>query len=172
MRDELEKKLCKKYPKIFAQRDLPMNQTCMCWGFSCSDGWYDLIDALCHAIQNHIDSRMNFNKHAKKQKSTVYPIDQLEAVQVKEKYGGLRFYEQGGDEYTSGLIAMAEYLSYYICEECGSTKDVTQTKGWIRTLCKQCLYKTKISKFFYRLTHPSWLWKLKYTIRQMFTKED
>lgn len=170
MKEELEKKLYEKHPKIFRQKNFPMNQTCMCWGFSCGDGWYDLIDALCHAIQNRIDSRVQFSKIVKKQDCE--PISQLEAVQVKEKYGGLRFYEQGGDEYTNGLIAMAEYLSYYICEECGSTKDVTQTKGWIKTLCKHCLCKQKISNFFYRLTHPNWLWKLKYTIRQMFIKED
>lgn len=55
MRDELDKKLCAKYPKMFIEREMPMSQTCMCWGFAHGDGWYNIIDQLCHLIQWHID---------------------------------------------------------------------------------------------------------------------
>lgn len=55
MRDELDKKLCEKYPKIFRDRYAPINDTCMGWGFSCNDGWYNIIDILCANIQHHID---------------------------------------------------------------------------------------------------------------------
>ena len=47
MREELDLKLCEKYPLLFKDRNAPMTQTCMCWGFCCGDGWYDLIDTLC-----------------------------------------------------------------------------------------------------------------------------
>ena len=33
---------------------------------------------------------------------------------VKEKFGGLRFYVEGGDEYIQGLIAMSEAYSYHL----------------------------------------------------------
>lgn len=59
MRKELDEALCAKYPKLFRDRHAPMNVTCMCWGFDCGDGWYNIIDALCSNIQSHIDWRRN-----------------------------------------------------------------------------------------------------------------
>ena len=53
MKKEFEDKLFEKYPKIFRQKDLPKTATCMCWGIATGDGWYDLIDTLCHKIQIH-----------------------------------------------------------------------------------------------------------------------
>ncbi len=123
MKQELQDKLYKKYPKIFRQRDLSPRETCMCYGIEFSDGWYNLIDNLCELLQFHIDKN---------------GYQQIEATQVKEKFGGLRFYTTSCDEYISGIINFAETLSYKICEECGSMKDITQTKGWVRTLCKGC----------------------------------
>ena len=57
MKEELDKKLCEKYPKIFKNRNGSMQETCMCWGFSHDDGWYDIIDSLCASIQNHINNK-------------------------------------------------------------------------------------------------------------------
>lgn len=124
MNKDLEKALFEKYPKIFVQRDLSMKQTCMCWGICCGDGWYKLIDELCSCLQFHIDR----NGHP-----------QIEAVQVKEKFGVLCFYVNSADDYQSGHIDFAEALSGSICEACGSMENVTQTKGWIKTRCKNCL---------------------------------
>ena len=56
MKSELDIQLCERYPKIFRDRHADMQYTAMCWGFDCGDGWYELIDALCANIQNHIDS--------------------------------------------------------------------------------------------------------------------
>lgn len=55
MNDELDKKLCEKYPLIFAKRHDDMRETAMCWGFECGDGWYGIIDALCSNIQSHVN---------------------------------------------------------------------------------------------------------------------
>lgn len=124
MRKELDNILVEKYPKIFADRYEDMTKTAMCWGFDCDDGWFWLIDSLCSSIQSYID---NNNK------------PQVVATQVKEKWGGLSFYFIGGDNYTDGMVWLAEHQSYKICEKCGSTENVTQTKGWIKTLCNNCL---------------------------------
>jgi hypothetical protein len=64
-------------------------------------------------------------------------INQVVAEQVKEKFGGLRFYYRGGDEYISGLVRMAESMSYVTCEVCSSPAKQT-TGGWIVTMCKPC----------------------------------
>lgn len=131
MRKELDDKLCEKYPKIFADRHADMHTTAMFWGFECGDGWYWLIDQLCGLMQGVIDMNPHLN------------IPQPVATQVKEKFGGLRFYTNGCDEATQGMIDMAEHMSYSICEVCGSTKDVGKTGGWILTICKPCFDKSK-----------------------------
>lgn len=61
--------------------------------------------------------------------------------QIKEKFGGLRFYYTGGDDVIDGMTSLAESLSYKICESCGTTKGVGQTGGWIYTVCRDCLQK-------------------------------
>jgi len=101
----------------------------MCWGIACGDGWYNILDTLCCQIQNHL--KYNLKKDADPE------LVNVEAVQVKEKYGGLRFYYSGGDEHISGLVRMAEGLSMRTCEECGSPGDQNKV-GWVRTLCKSC----------------------------------
>jgi len=127
MNRSLDEKLCSSYPQIFRDRNGDMKTTAMCWGFDCGDGWYWLIDNLCSCIQKYIDE----NKHLK--------IQQVVATQVKEKFGGLRFYYRGGDKIIDGMVWLAESLSYSICEECGSTENVTQSKGnWIYTRCEKC----------------------------------
>lgn len=64
------------------------------------------------------------------------PIPQFVAEQVKEKFGTLRFYYSGGNEYTSGVANMAEAMSSSICEVCGKPGK-TGGKGWIRTTCEE-----------------------------------
>jgi len=130
MRDELDKKLCEKYPKIFADRHGDMRNTAMCWGFDCGDGWYWLIDQLCDHIQSYIDSNPHLN------------IGQVVATQVKEKYGGLRFYYMGGDNHIDGMVSHTEYLSYRMCEECGTTENIGMTQGWLKTICRNCFDKS------------------------------
>jgi hypothetical protein len=63
-------------------------------------------------------------------------VPQVVAAQVKEKFGTLRFYFDGGDDYVRGLVAMAESMSTVTCEECGNPGK--QRGGrWIQTLCDE-----------------------------------
>jgi len=55
MKQELDKMLCERYPKMMVNRNKPMMETCMCWGFECGDGWFNILDQLMGNIQNHID---------------------------------------------------------------------------------------------------------------------
>lgn len=121
MSPELDKKLCEKYPKIFANRNGDMTQTAMCWGFDCGDGWYSLINSLCSVLQWNTDKNNSTGK---------YP--QVVAVQVKEKFGTLRFYVDGGGTSSDAMIEFAEYLSGTICEVCSHPGKLRQG-GWITT---------------------------------------
>jgi hypothetical protein len=56
------------------------------------------------------------------------------AVQVKEKFGGLRFYVQAATDTHYKYITFAESMSYRTCEECGAPGK-TYTDGWHTTLC-------------------------------------
>lgn len=104
MTKDLELKLVEKYPKIYSEYGGDMKVTCMHWGFEHGDHWYDLINVLSYKIQNYIDWM---------QKNGI-EIDQVVAEQVKEKFGTLRFYYRGGDEFVSGLVSMAEGMSGFI----------------------------------------------------------
>lgn len=95
MKQQLQNKLFKKYPKIFRQKDLPKEETCMCWGIECPDEWYDPIFHLCEFIQNYVDT---------------HHVKQVEAVQIKEKFGKLRFYTNYNDPYVQGAIGMTQYF--------------------------------------------------------------
>ena len=64
------------------------------------------------------------------------------AAQVKEKFGGLRFYVDNHSEYVNGILAMAESMSTRICQDCGNPGRAAKG-GWIRTLCKACEEKRK-----------------------------
>lgn len=98
----------------------------MYWGFSCGDGWYDLIDTLCENIQSYIDNNS----------SETRVISQLTADQVKEKYGTLCFYTSGGDTLIDGMIWFAESMSGRICEICGNSAKL-RNDGWLVTLCDE-----------------------------------
>jgi len=176
MKQENDEYLCKVYPKMMVNRNRDMKETCMCWGFECGDGWFQILNQLMGNIQHHIDWKIRqrevaikFNQMAEQLKagdSTLFDEDmkdmlnrdyvekrkqeliedplreipaeipQVTLDQVKEKFGTLRFYYTGGDEYISGLVSMAESMSGVTCEECG--KPGTQTSGgWIKTVCKE-----------------------------------
>jgi hypothetical protein len=127
MREELDSLLCQKYPKMFVNRNKSMQETCMYWGFECSDGWFDLIDKLCESIQSYIDN----NSHAPDR-----IIPQVTVDQVKEKFGTLRFYTTGGDRLIDGMIWFAESMSGRICETCGAPGK-TRGRGYIYTACNE-----------------------------------
>jgi len=65
--------------------------------------------------------------------------------QIKEKFGGLRFYYSGGNNAIDGMTNLAESMSYSICEFCGTTENVGLTAGWYTTICKPCYDKNKIT---------------------------
>ena len=143
MEQELQGKLFKKYPEIFRQKDLSMQETCMCWGITTGDGWYNIIDTLCRCIQHHIKwKNEKIRREFEEKPKTLIPIKPAEtiiceATQVKEKFGSLRFYYQGGDKHIEGLVAMAEAISSTTCEDCGGVGTPSKS-GWIHVLCSSC----------------------------------
>ena len=112
MKRELQQQLKERYPLIFSEV-----------GIECGDGWYTIIDKLCSNIQCYINWKSE-------------NCSQVVAEQVKEKFGGLRFYHRGGvgNDYINGLVTMAEAMSEVTCEVCGD-RGTLRTGGWMKTLC-------------------------------------
>ena len=138
MRQELDSLLCEKYPKMMVNRNKHMQETCMCWGFECGDGWFNILDKLMGNIQHHIDW--------KNRKEEV--VAQVTLDQVKEKFGTLRFYYSGGDDAIDGMVRMAESMSGVTCEECSAPAQ-THGPGWIRTICEPCETKRETERAQY-----------------------
>ena len=117
------KELIKKYPELFGLEAAatPYSER----GVECGEGWYDLLDHLCMQIQSYVDQTEG--------------AEQVLVEQIKSKFGTLRFYISGYDDYIRGLITMAESISATICEECGE-KGILQRRSWMKTLCHECYH--------------------------------
>lgn len=109
--DELKVKFPKMYGDVY----------CGMW---CDEGWHTIIYELSKAIQSYIDW---------KNRDEVV-VAQVTVAQIKEKFGELRFYYDGGDEYVEGLVAMAERMASRTCEICGNPA-TKKTSGWIKNVC-------------------------------------
>ena len=142
MRQELDEQLCKNYPKMMVNRDKPMTVTCMCWGFDCGDGWFNIINQLMGNIQNHIDWRAKQG----------HVVPQVTLDQVKEKFGTLRFYYTGGDDVIDGMVRMAESMSGVTCESCGNVGE-RRGGGWVHTYCEPCETKREEARREYARTN-------------------
>ena len=127
MNEYNDRTLVADFPILYRQRFFSMYETCMNWGFECGDGWEPLIRDLSLQLEF-----LNEN-------SPVW----VEAVQVKEKFGTLRFYTtilRGGKFWADIVYALTDYAedkSAYTCEWCGKRGKVRQD-GWVRTLCDIC----------------------------------
>ena len=105
------------------------------FGVECHAGWKGLYEPLQELCRLH----------------------GYEVVQIKEKFGGLRFYVTDGDGTLDTLISVIEDASFAVCEDCGTTrhewdpitkrmKSIVTTssspsRNWIRSLCPPCREK-------------------------------
>lgn len=85
--------------------------------FAVREGWFQLIkDLIIDLIE------LGWNK---------------EICQVKEKFGGLRFYINDGTDEVFDRIHKAERESYTICEVTGTPGKVRTDLPWHMTLCDE-----------------------------------
>ena len=124
MTKEKEDYLFNTFPNLFPDgREADVKRSLMSFGFP-GDGWYNIIKDLCEKI-------------------TATGV-KVEVVQVKEKFGTLRYYidfaegtSQVDIRRVFDLIGAIEDLSETTCEHCGAPGTL-KTDGWWRTLCDAC----------------------------------
>jgi hypothetical protein len=135
----LQDELFEKYPDFFSNKDKSPMESCMSMGIECGNGWYDLINSICQIVES-------LNKNIKDRNRLIAgnnkKIIDFKFDQIKEKFGGLRAYYSGGNDYIRGLVTMAETMSYKTCEVCGN-KGKPNKGGWISTLCDSCRSKNE-----------------------------
>jgi len=119
MDKELTKKLVDRFGK-WIHPDYPPKTSLMVFGFDCYDGWFNLIWKLCEDIE-----KLN-------------PPDDFEIVQVKQKFGTLRFYYSNAPDGVWELVSQAETDSETICETCGK-EGTLRAGGWWETICDACV---------------------------------
>ena len=88
-----------------------------CDFFDVQVGWYPLIKNLINELIN-----LGWDK---------------QVTQVKEKFGGLRFYINGGSDEIYNKITEAEKLSHETCELCGKKGELRTKIRWFTTLCDE-----------------------------------
>lgn len=131
MKPELSQKLFEEYPNQFKNLKY----------IECGDGWYEIISTACWKIKKHEDNKRWRKEYLEKNEPERLDDEpeyfSVKFDQIKEKYGGLRLYYSGGDDYVDGVLSMAEAMSYKICEVCGNKRQPNEN-GWISTLCESC----------------------------------
>ena len=65
-------------------------------------------------------------------------LDDYWVVEVKEKYGYLRWTDDGGTEKTEEIVKKYEDISERTCVSCGAPATMYTYKGWISPWCKEC----------------------------------
>lgn len=114
-----EEEIFKKYPALYKEKDLPMQESCMHWGLGVPDSWLPVIDMLSEALTY---TYWRYTENGK-----YHPV--FIAKQVKSKFNKLRFYYRteldikgeiteeekrdaiaAANKYADGAIAMAEVM--------------------------------------------------------------
>jgi hypothetical protein len=142
--------LTEKYPLLFTKQE---QEPFTLFGFECGDGWYNILaaafDALYAPFRNAQNSVTWYTKSVQKDPDDEKAQEHLQAaiakldatqgalplfVQIKEKFGTLCMYYDGGDARASGIVDMAENMSSCTCEVCGAPA-TTRPGRWVVTLC-------------------------------------
>lgn len=129
-RERWEEKIKQRYPSLLCK--LPCFQTDIGWNKILED----MIEEICRREEFILANNLQEN----------YQLVRI--VQIKEKYGGLRVYYDGGtnDSGINLIVSNAEQLADITCQTCGTTENVSKRyiKGWVSTLCEKCKEKKSL----------------------------
>lgn len=147
MQAQLQAELLRRYPKFFRQPGkrllnldvisglegrllddwAPFDER----GIECGDGWFALIDRLSRACENEIATLV-----AQGVPKEGWP----RIAQIKEKFGGLRFYVRGplSEDLRAQILQAENIESLCTCECCGAPGRPREGP-WLRSYCDNCV---------------------------------
>jgi hypothetical protein len=124
MNKALEHSLVERWPQWF-DTEGDIRHTLMPRGFTHDDGWFDIVWRLCEDLEPLVAGH------------------EFKVLQVKEKFGGLRFYVRfdglrlsHADDAISRRIGAAMEESFHTCEVCGKPGELREERS-IKTLCDE-----------------------------------
>lgn len=153
----------KHYANYLKKKYSPLYTAIDTYGFCVGDGWFDIINHLSEILcadwlaAQHEYNRLKANVGKGKYGSAV-PDEKDPAIteadvmgaqqrmdekyhavpiaaQIKEKFGGLRFYVDNATTEQYSFIEMAEFMSMNTCEMCGGRGKIGG-RFWLKCLCK------------------------------------
>jgi len=124
MREDLEQRLIQRWPNWFNVHGDPQ-ETAMVRGFAVGDGWFDLVWRLCEDLQPLV-------AEAEERKG-----ERFEVLQVKEKFGGLRFYVSLITDAIFDRIEAASAESLGTCDVCGKAGTLVSVTRQVATRCAE-----------------------------------
>lgn len=86
-------------------------------------GWFELIWGLCVDLE-----KMNRTRVAEGLPPHI-------AIQIKEKFGELKFYLGPTNSEARARISLATIASRRTCEACGRPGNTHEIRGWFKTYC-------------------------------------
>ena len=100
--------------------DYTLKNNLMAFGREHDSGWDKLVDELIEELDK-------------------LP-DEIQVLQIKEKFGTLNFYVAGASEKAFDIIDRYKIFSSHICEVCGEfyTAKTRVSHGWWKTLDDKC----------------------------------
>jgi hypothetical protein len=103
----LTAKLYAAFPKLYRGRHKSMDESSMCWGFQCGDGWYQVLYDLSQELSDYL---------------LEHPEIDFEVTQVKSKFETLRFHISYRDVETERMIERAQQRARTTCEITGASR--------------------------------------------------
>lgn len=134
--------MAKRWPDLFQKSQVDY--------FAVGYGWIAIIETLCEMLSRNVTrirdkisylstdlSPVNLERIRVYEEELAAAIEELpEIMQVKEKFGGLRFYAGGAVGSDRSYINFAEALSMRTCEWCGAPGEA-RSDGWTKVLCEK-----------------------------------
>lgn len=131
------------HPELFGTPPFNVRETCIAFGLECGDGWLPILDDLCTKLSDALKRD---------------PGTQFRFMQVKEKWGALTMYYNGGNDEMRSLLSEAESQAAKTCEYCGGPSEIRNDGGWYTTVCVPCeeaRYKARREEFDRRQAEKS-----------------
>lgn len=125
MSEEKRKLITESCPKLYRKMKF----------LGCDDGWLDLIFELSKKLETEIE------------KLSTEDQEKFYVVQIKEKFGSLRFYMSYENDAMGKHIRIAEEKSCETCEGCGSENSNIVGRNWLVNLCEDCYIVYHMKKY-------------------------
>ena len=130
MRPEQLKEFTERWPTWFDFNG-DITRTAMPRGFEgIHEGWRQILWDLYVALEPLVEA-------LNRKLATQDPVSSFEVLQVKEKFGGLRFYPNHHSDAIDECIQKAQEQAVKTCMECGQAGKL-RTSGWWHVTCDAC----------------------------------